>query len=168
MKATLFLCMNQTKEANFKTGIIEIFKPFQDGKKWIAVVKCIIKGRIATLTRPINRLSYRDYPYLMNQNVWPKLKFINEKNIKFLKKNWYIDFTFLGEDVVVHINIMLLSLFFPLPISFPVLLCYSLVDMRVNLGPIFVLILIYLVSDRRELSLSKHKLENLFFFTCLI
>ena len=69
MKATLFLCMNQTKKADFKTGIIEIFKPFQDGKKGIAMVKCIIKGRTATLTRPIDRLSYRDYPYLMNQDV---------------------------------------------------------------------------------------------------
>ena len=107
-------------------------------------------------------------PCLINQNVWLKLKLINEKNIKFLRKNWYIDFTFLGEDVVVHVNVMLLSLFFQIPISFPVLLCYSLVDMRLNLGSIFVLTLIYLVSDRRELSLSKHKLENLYFFTCLI
>ena len=86
----------------------------------------------------------------------------------FEKKIWYIDFTFLGDDIVAHINVMILSLFFQLPISFPVLFCYSLVDMRVSLGTIFVLILIYLVSDRRELSLSKHKLENLFFFTCLI
>ena len=98
----------------------------------------------------------------MNEYVWPKLKFINKKNTKFLKKKkkkWYIDFTFLGEYVVVHINAMSLSLFFQLPISFPVLLCYSLVDMRMNLGPIFVLILIYLVSDRNELSLNKHELH---------
>ena len=80
----------------------------------------------------------------------------------------YIDFTFLGDDIVVHINVMILSLFFPLPISFPFLFCYSLVDMRVSLGTIFVLILIYLVSDKRQLSLSKHELENLFFFTYLI
>ena len=85
-----------------------------------------------------------------------------------MKINWYIDFTFLGEDVAVHVNIMLLSLFFQLPISFPALLCYSLVDMRVNLGSIFVLVLIQLISDRRELSLSKHKLENFFFFTCWV
>ena len=104
----------------------------------------------------------------MNQDVWPKLKFVNEKNIKFLKKDWYIDFTFLGEDVVAHINVMLLNLFFLLPISFPIPLWHNLVDMRVNLGLIFVLVLIYLVPDRRELSLSKHKLENLFFFICLI
>ena len=61
---------------------------------------------------------------------------------------------------------MLSRLFVQLPISFPVLLCYSLVDMRANIGASFVLILSY-VSDRRELSLSEHKLENLFFFTCL-
>ena len=59
---------------------------------------------------------------------------------------------------------MLLRLFVQLSLSFPVLLCYSLVNMRVNLGP-SVLILSYLVSDRKELSLSKRKLENLFFFT---
>ena len=69
--------------------------------------------------------------------------------------------------VVVHINIILLRLFVQLPISFPVLFYYSLVSMRVNLGASFVLILSY-VSDRRELTLSKHKLENLFFFTCFI
>ena len=61
---------------------------------------------------------------------------------------------------------MLLRLFVQLPISFPVLLCYSLVDMRQNIGTSFVLILSY-VLDRRELSLSEHKLENLFLFTCL-
>ena len=60
----------------------------------------------------------------------------------------------------------MLSLFVQRPISFPVLFYYSLVGMRVNLGASFVLILSY-VSDRRELSLSEHKLENLFFFTCL-
>ena len=59
---------------------------------------------------------------------------------------------------------MLLRLFVQLSLSFPVLLCYSLVNMRVNLGA-SVLILSYLVSDRKELSLSKHKLENLFVFT---
>ena len=46
------------------------------------------------------------------------------------------------------------------------LLCFSLVDMRVNLGAPFVLILSCLVSDRRELLLSERKLENLFYFTC--
>ena len=64
-------------------------------------------------------------------------------------------------------NIILLRLFVQLPISFPVLFYYSLVGMRVNLGTSFVLILSY-VSDRKELTLSEHKLENLFFFTCLI
>ena len=44
------------KRADFKTGIIESFKPSQDGKKRIAVVKCMKKGRLATLMRPINRL----------------------------------------------------------------------------------------------------------------
>ena len=49
------------KRADFKkTGIIENFKPFQDGKKEITVVKCILKRRITTLARPINRLSYQD------------------------------------------------------------------------------------------------------------
>ena len=61
---------------------------------------------------------------------------------------------------------MLSGLFVQLPVSFPVLLCYSLVDMRANIGASFVLILSY-VSNRRELSLSEHKLENSFFFTCL-
>ena len=49
---------------------------------------------------------------------------------------------------------------------FPVLIYYSLVGMHVNLGASSVLILSYL-SDRRKLSLSEHKLENLFFFSCL-
>ena len=88
--------------------------------------------------------------------------------IKFLKENWYIDFIFLREDVAVHINIMLWRLLAKIPILFPVLLYNNLVDMRVNIGALFVLILSYLVSERRELYLSKHKLENLFFFTCLI
>ena len=73
---------------DFKTGIIESFKPSQDGKKRIAVVKCIIKGRIATLMRPINRLYLIETgPYLMDEDVLSKLKFVNEKNIKFLKEN---------------------------------------------------------------------------------
>ena len=88
--------------------------------------------------------------------------------MKFLKENRCTDFTFLGESVVVDINIMFLCLFVQLPIYFSVLLSYSLVVMRVNLGASFVLILSCLVSDRRELWLGKHKLENLFFFTCLI
>ena len=95
--------------------------------------------------RPISRLyPIKTSPYLMDEDVLPKLKFINEKNIKPLKENWCIDFIFLGEDFVVH----------------------SLVDVGGNLGASLVLILSY-VSDRRELSLSKHKLENMFFFTCL-
>ena len=45
------------ERADFKkTGIIENFKPFQE----ITVVKCILKRRITTLARPINRLSYQD------------------------------------------------------------------------------------------------------------
>ena len=64
-------------------------------------------------------------------------------------------------------NIILLRLFVQLPISFPVLFYYSLVGMRVNLGTSFVLTLSY-VSDRKELTLCEHKLENLFFLTCLI
>ena len=60
--------------------------------------------------------------YPIETDVWPKLKFRNEKNIKFLKENWYIDFTFLEEDAVVHINITLLGLLVQLPISFTVLL----------------------------------------------
>ena len=59
---------------------------------------------------------------------------------------------------------MLLRLFVQLLISFSDFLCYSLVD--ANIGASFVLILSY-VSDRRELSLSKQKLENLIFFTFL-
>ena len=53
-----------------------------------------------------------------------------------------------------------------LPISFLVLLCYSLVDMRANLGASVILIWSS-VSGRRELPLCEHKLENLFFFACL-
>ena len=34
------------KKTDFKTGTIEYFKLFQEGKTRIAVVKCIIKGRI--------------------------------------------------------------------------------------------------------------------------
>ena len=76
------------KRADFKTGIIESFKPSLDGKKRIAVVKCMIKGRIATLMRPNNRLYLIETsPYLMDEDVLPKLKFVNEKNIKLLKQN---------------------------------------------------------------------------------
>lgn len=53
-----------------------------------------------------------------------------------------------------------------LPISFPVLLWYGLVDMRVDLGTFFILILGYLVSEK-DLLLSENKLENLFFFHLL-
>ena len=51
----------------------------------------------------------------------------------------------------MHINIVLLRFLVQLPISFQVLLCYNLVDVRLNLGAVFILILSYLVSDRREL-----------------
>ena len=51
----VFVYEPNTKRAYFKTGIIDKSKPFQDGKTQIAVVKCVIKGRIATLTQPINR-----------------------------------------------------------------------------------------------------------------
>ena len=78
----------------------------------------------------------------MDQYFLPKLKFLFKNNIKCLKENPYIDFTFL-EDVVVHTIKMLSLLFVQLPISSPVLLCYSLVDMCVNI--------------------SKHKLEKLLF-----
>ena len=85
-----------------------------------------------------------------------------------MKENWYINFIFLREDVAVQINIMLRRFLVQIPISVPVFLCNNLVDMRVNLGALFVLILSYLVSERRELYLSEHRLENLFFFNCLI
>ena len=82
------VCEPNKKRADFKTDIIESFKPSQDGKKRIAVVKCMIKERIATLMRPINRLyPIETSPYLMDEDVLPKLKFVNEKNIKFLKQN---------------------------------------------------------------------------------
>ena len=44
-----------------------------------------------------------------------------------------------------------IKLLVQLPISFPVLLCCNLVDMHVNLGALFVLILNYLLSKRRAL-----------------
>ena len=74
------------KRADFKTGIIESFEPSQDGKNRIAVVKCMIKGRIETLMRPINRL-YPIETSPMDEDVLPNLKFVNEKNIKPLKLN---------------------------------------------------------------------------------
>ena len=75
------------KRVDFKTGIIEHFKLSQDGKKRIRVVKYMIKGRIATLTRAINRLfPIETSPYLMDEGVLAKLKFVNENNIKFLEK----------------------------------------------------------------------------------
>ena len=44
--------------------------------------------KFTTLTRPINRLyPIETSPYLMDEDVLPKLKFVNEKNIKFLKEN---------------------------------------------------------------------------------
>ena len=48
-------------------------------------------------------------PYLIDEDVRPKVKFINTKNtvLNFLKENSYIDFIFLREDVAVQINIML-------------------------------------------------------------
>ena len=54
IKAILF-CVWTKKIADFKTGIIENLKPFKDGKKQIAVIKYIIKGRIPTLTWPVIR-----------------------------------------------------------------------------------------------------------------
>ena len=48
--------------------------------------------------------------------------------------------------VDVHINIILLRLFVQLPISFPFLLFYGLVDILANLFVSFVLFLSY-VSD---------------------
>ena len=129
----VLVCEPNKKISDFKTGITESFKPSQDEKKRIADAKCVIKGRTATPTRPINRLyPIETSPYLMGENVLPKLKFVNEKNIKLLKENWYIDFIYLGEGVVVHINIMLLRLFIQFPISFLVLFYHSLVDMRVG------------------------------------
>ena len=47
----VFVFESNKKRADFKTGIIGDFKPYQDGKKQMAVAKCMIKGRIATLTR---------------------------------------------------------------------------------------------------------------------
>ena len=76
------------KRADFKTGIIESFEPSQDGKNRIAVVKCMIKERIETLMRLISRLyPIETSPYLMDEDVLPNLKFVNEKNIKTLKQN---------------------------------------------------------------------------------
>ena len=126
----------------------------------------MIKGRIGTLTQPINSVYHIETsPCLMDEDVLPKLTFVNEKNIKFFKENSYIDF--LGEECYLHINIMLLRLFLQFPISFAVLLCYRLVGMRANLGTSFVLLLSY-VLDRKKLLLSEYSLEKLFFFTCLI
>ena len=85
-KGDIVWCMNQTKRADFKKGIIESFEPSQDGKNRIAVVKCMIKGRIETLMRPINRL-YPIETSPMDEDVLPNLKFVNEKNIKPLKLN---------------------------------------------------------------------------------
>ena len=53
-------------------------------------------------------------------------------------------------------------MFVQLDISFPVLIFYSLVDMRMNIAAPFVLFLSY-VSDRRGLSFSDYKLENFIF-----
>ena len=86
---------------------------------------------------------------------------MKEKNIKFLKENGYIGSIFLVESFVLHVNVMLLLLSVQDLISFPDVLCYSLVDMRVNLGVSFALSLSY-VSDRKELSTSKHKLKTCF------
>ena len=83
---------------------------------------------------------------------------------RIYKKTFFVIVPFFAHaafEPFVHINIMLLRLFVQLPVYFPVLLCYSLVDIRLNLGTSFVLILSY-VTDRRELWLSEHILENLF------
>ena len=66
------------------------------------------------------------------------------------------------ENWTIFMDVMFLSSLIP------DLFCYNSVDMRVNLGAVFVLILSYLVSKRRALKLSEYKLENLFSFTCLI
>ena len=88
-KGAIVLVYEPTKKrADFKTGIIESFKSSQDGKKQIAVVKSLIKGRIATLMRPINRpYPIETSPYLMDEDVLPKSKFVNEKDITLLKQN---------------------------------------------------------------------------------
>ena len=84
----VLLYESNKKRADFKAGIIESFKLSQDVKKRIAAVKRMIKGRIATPIRPINRLyPIKTSPYLMDEEALPKLKFVNEKNIKLLKKN---------------------------------------------------------------------------------
>lgn len=54
-----------------------------------------------------------------------------------MRENWYIGFIFLGDDVVVHITVMLLRLFVELSISFAVLVYYSLVGMHLNSGVSF-------------------------------
>ena len=50
----VLLCEKKQKRANFKADTIENFKPFREGQKRVAVVKCIMKGKILTLTQPIN------------------------------------------------------------------------------------------------------------------
>ena len=102
----------------------------------------------------------------MDEDVWPKLKFINEKNIKRLKENLHNDFTFLGEDFVVRINIIILSLFAQHIFPIPLVLWFNWHAHEFK--RVFPLILSYLVSDRRKPLLSEHKLENLFFLICLI
>ena len=55
---------------DLKTGVIESFKTSQDGKKRIAVLKFMIKGKITTLTRPINRLyPIKTSPHLMDEDL---------------------------------------------------------------------------------------------------
>ena len=53
----VLVCEPNKKIPDFKIAITESFKRSQDEKKRIADVKCVIKGRTATPTRPINRLS---------------------------------------------------------------------------------------------------------------
>ena len=91
---------------------------------------------------------------------------MKEKNITFLKENGYIDSIFLVEGFVLHVNVMLLLLFVQDLISFQDVLCYSLVDMRANLGVSLTVILSY-ASERRELLISKHKLKKLDFLHLL-
>ena len=162
-------CINETKkeQADFKIGIIGNSKPSQDWKIRVAVVKCMLKGRIATLTWGINRhYPIQVSPCLLGDDVSPKLKFMKEKNITFLKENGYIDSIFLVEGFVLHVNVMLLLLFVQDLISFQDVLCYSLVDMRANLGVSLTVILSY-ASERRELLISKHKLKKLDFLHLL-
>ena len=52
--------------------------------KRIAVIKCMNQREKATLTEPVNKLySIKTSSHLRDEEVLPKLKFANEKNITF-------------------------------------------------------------------------------------